>query len=474
MDKKPNILYIMVDQQRYDCIGFSEKYPVLTPNIDRLASEGAWFSNAYTHIPLCCPARQSFLNGRRPEMLGALWNYDLGPKVSTIDIKDYSWPRELKKEGYKTAYLGKWHVHPTYDPTDFGYDEYVSEAEYERYRTEKYPQYKYTDGIKLYEKDDLSTWFGEIDPIPLEDTRTHWLTNKVIDMIRNYSESTNPWHIRLEFSDPHLPCKPNQKFADLYQPETIPEWGNFKDSFENKPYIQRQQLVNWGIEDFTWEDWAPLVARYYAMISQVDDAIGQVLEAVQMMEIQENTIIIFTTDHGDMCGGHRMMDKHFVLYEDVVRVPLIIKWPNKLKNHLNCDHFVYNLLDISPTILEMCRIKPPDIHQGSSLVPIIEGKSPLNWRNEVVATYNGQQFGLYTQRMIRTAEWKYIWNTTDVDELYNLIRDPHELNNVIHVEANQSVVQDLRSRLYSILLEEGDTLVDNHWLKEQLTKGRKL
>src|SRR5690606_23375555 len=122
---KSNVLLIVSDQLRYDCIGYSNRYPVNTPNIDRLAREGTWFSNAYTHIPLCCPARQSFLNGRRPETFGSLWNYDLGPKIPPMEPTEYAWPRELQRVGYATGYLGKWHVHPTCDPTHYGYDEYI-------------------------------------------------------------------------------------------------------------------------------------------------------------------------------------------------------------------------------------------------------------------------------------------------------------------------------------------------------------
>src|SRR5690625_579458 len=133
MTKHPNILFIMVDQLRYDCVGISQDYPVKTPNIDQLAKEGVRFTNAYTHMPVCGPARQSLLNGRRPETFGALWNYGLGSKVSALNPDEYSWPRELGMQGYQSAYLGKWSVHPTFDPTDFGYDSYLSQQEYEAF-----------------------------------------------------------------------------------------------------------------------------------------------------------------------------------------------------------------------------------------------------------------------------------------------------------------------------------------------------
>src|SRR5690606_38806347 len=109
-----------------------------------------------------------------------------------------------------------------------------------------------------------------------------------------------------------------------YRAEDIPPWGSFADTFENKPYIQRQQLLSWGMEDWTWDDWAPIVAGYFAIITQVDDAIGRVLDAVRAAGQESSTLVVLTTDHGDMAGGHRMMDKHHVFYEDVMRVPLIL------------------------------------------------------------------------------------------------------------------------------------------------------
>ncbi len=463
MGERPNILHIMVDQQRYDCIGFSGDYPVLTPNVDRLASQGIWFSNAFTHIPLCSPARQSFVNGRRPESFGSLWNYNLGLKIPALEPKQYSWARELKALQYRTGYIGKWNVHPIHEPASYGYDYYIGPEQYERFIHERYPDVKYT-----------ASFMGERDPLPLEHARTHWMARQAIELMGIYASQNEPWHIRLNFSEPHLPCRPAGKFADMYAPENVPMWRSFNETFENKPYIQKQQLYNWEIQNYTWDDWAPIVARYYGVISQLDDAIGLVLAAVSELGIDDNTIVMYTADHGDMCGGHRMMDKHYIMYDDVVKVPLIIRWPKKIKPGQICDRFVYNLLDVPPTILEWLGVKVPDFFHGRSLVPLLNGQSGRDWRNEVVATYNGQQFGLYTQRMIRNNEWKYVWNTTDVDELYNLREDPEELHNVIYESRHSGVLQQLRETLYCTLKEEGDTLVDNMWMKNQLLKGSKL
>lgn len=464
MSRRPNILLITVDQQRYDCIGYSRRAPVRTPHIDRLADQGMWFSQAYTPIPICSPARQSLINGRRPEAIGGLWNYHIGLKIPALSPEEYAWPRELATRGYRTAFFGKWGVHPQFDPTHYGYDIYVGVEQYEAFHRDHAPEVNYSNGF-----------FGEPDPTPLGLTRTHWLAQQAVDALQQFSAADGePWHIALHFAEPHLPCRPAEPFASMYDPAYIPEWDSFRDTFENKPYIQKQQLLNWGVQDYTWQDWAPIVARYYAMVSQIDDAIGQVLRALEEAGAKDDTLILFTSDHGDLCGGHRMMDKHYVLYDDVVRVPFIASWPGMIAPGQVCDRFVYSFLDLPPTILELLTAEVPSFFHGTSMLPLWRGEPMTDWRDAVVSTFNGQQFGLYTQRMIRTAEWKYIWNTTDKDELYDMLRDTGELHNAIDIPENKPVVAELRKKLYEQLMSVDDGLVQNHWLRDQLLMGTKL
>src|SRR5690606_27325196 len=138
-----------------------------------------------------------------------------------------------------------------------------------------------------------------------------WLAGRTAAFIREASAGGGPWHARLDFVEPHLPCQPTDEFAAQFRADEVPRWRDFDDPLVNKTYIQRQQLLNWGVEEHTWEDWAPAVARYYAIIAQMDDAIGSVLKAVEQAGVSSDTVVIYTTDHGDMCGSHRMMDKHY-------------------------------------------------------------------------------------------------------------------------------------------------------------------
>jgi len=463
MSAVPNILLITADQLRYDCLGFNNLRPVHTPHIDRLAGESMRFDHAFTHIPLCSPARQSLLTGRRPESFGALWNYGISLPVPALPPESYAWPRELAARGYRNVFIGKWGVNPDHDATRYGYDDYIGEQQYTQFVKENYPDVSYSNG-----------YFGETNPVPLEHARTHWLAQRAVEALEELCRGESPWHLALHFPEPHLPCRPSEPYASMYDPRHVPQWESFRETFQHKPYIQRQQLYNWGIQDFTWDDWAPIVARYYGVISQLDDAIGRVLHTLERLGAEDRTVIIFTADHGDLCGGHRMIDKHYVLYDDLVRVPLLVKWKGVVAPGAMCDRFVHPFLDLPPTILEMLHIDPPGFFHGASLLPLLRGEDVPGWREAAVSTYNGQQFGLYTQRMIRTKEWKYIWNTTDIDELYCLIDDPAELVNRIHDPACAGIVQQLRQQLYRTLSEQGDGLVRTRWMRDQLLLGNKL
>jgi arylsulfatase A-like enzyme len=471
----PNVLLITADQLRYDCVGSSGKYPVQTPGLDLFAEQSVRFTNAFSHIPLCCPARQSLLHGRRPETFGALWNFNGALPTASLQPDAYTWTKTLAECGYATAYLGKWGVHPRLDPTSFGYESYVSEADYRRFQLAQYPDVSYENG-----------YFGEANPIPIENSSTHWFAKQAADCLKRLHTEGKPWHMAMHFAEPHLPCRPSGRFADMYDPAAIPEWTGFKETFVNKPYIQRQQLYNWGVEGYTWENWAPIVARYYGIISQLDEAISTILHTLEVIGADENTIVIFTADHGDMCGSHRMMDKHYILYDDVVHVPLLMRWPGQWKGGVSCDQFVYNFLDLAPTLLDILDLNAynPANLQGRSLVSLLfsakdtseadVNKGLPDWRDAVVASYNGQQFGLYTQRMIRTNRWKYIWNPTDIDEMYDLSADPDELHNRIGDPSISHVISSLRHKLYEQLSVDEDALVANEWMCHQLLHGAKV
>lgn len=459
---KPNVLFIQCDQFRYDCQ--SRVNPMIkTPNLDKLVSEGMFFSRAFTPIPTCCPARQSFLSGKWPSQHKGLWNYDITLPVALFE--ENTWTERMQEAGYKQAYIGKWHVHPTKTPLDFGFQQYISDEDYNNWRkSQKLPAP--VPAIKGF------AWIGGKDRVSLETTRTHWLAQKAIDQLKVFKEGNSPWHLRVEFVEPHLPANPVERFINLYTPAEIKPWGNFPARVENKPFIQQQMAFNWGIENYTWKEWSVYLQHYYAMISQADDAIGMILTALKDMGLDDNTVVIFTSDHGDAAGSHGLIDKHYVMYDEEVRVPLVVKWPGVVKPGTESDNIVLNGLDLSATIPQLAGFEFKQ-SVGHSLLPILKGEKPSDWRKYAYSDYNGQQFGLYVQRMIRNDKVKYVWNLTDIDELYDLQKDPWEMNNLIADPSYQDILKVLRHDLYNDLQERKDPIV-NWGGKKQLLEGKKI
>jgi len=455
--KSPNLLVIVTDQHRHDALGLSSGGLVQTPHLDDLARQGQWFDHAYSVIPTCCPARQSMLRGKTAETFGAYWNYDITLPISTLEPQDPNWVKVIADVGYRCGYVGKWHVHPSEDPTDFGFERYYGILDYAQHLDTLVPNAKYEN-----------SWRGEKDVVDVQDSRTHVLASAAVDMIRDLSSGGAPWHLRLDFPEPHLPSRPAGSFAEMYDPAKLRPWASFGDSFVGKPFIQQQQLRTWHVEDYTWEDWAPIVARYYGIISQVDDAIGNVLSGLEEMGQRENTIIVFTSDHGDMCGSHGMVDKHFVMYDDVVRVPFVVAGPGVSRRSEANHSFVSATLDLAPTMLDLAGApKLQDAH-GCSLLPVLAGRQEGTGRNAIFSSYNGAQFGLYCQRMIRTKKWKYVWNLVAEDELYDMDADPDELRNRSHDPEVSGVLVDLRRKLYGELVRVSDPLLRGPWLTDQL------
>jgi len=466
MATQPNLLIITCDQLRYDSVGYTGVNAVTgghihTPHIDSLAAQSLRFENAFTALPTCCPARQCMLAGKRAETFGALWNYDITSCVASLTPQQPTWSQSLHRSGYRMAWVGKWHVSPTFDPTDFGYDSYYSDTDYARFRAETYP-----DCAAPFD------WFGSVDPVPLEGSHTHTLAAKAIEKIQQFArDSATPWHVRLDFSEPHLPCQPCKQFADLYDPAQMQPWPSFGDDFTDKPYIQSQNIYTWGNENATWKEWSQYAARYFAFISQTDDAIGRVLQALRDSGAEDNTVILFTADHGDMAGSHRMMDKHYVLYDDTVHVPLLLRAPGTQPRDIH--GFVNNCLDMAPTLCDLCGAEQAD-WDGVSLLPLVENEEEDFLPDSALSTLNGQQFGLYTQRMLRTKDWKYIWNLTDNDELYDLQNDPWELHNLIKRPDLQPLLAEMRLKLYHRLKKEDPDIVKTDWLERQLLQNHKL
>jgi arylsulfatase A-like enzyme len=297
------------------------------------------------------------------------------------------------------------------------------------------------------------------------------LADECCRLIGEFGNGDAPWHIRIDYNEPHLPCLPSEPFASMYPPDSITPWENFGDTFAGKPFIQQQQLRNWRIEAWTWREWSIYLSGYFAMISQLDDAIGRIIEELRSRGLIDNTLIIFTTDHGDAAGSHRMMDKHCVMYEEEVHVPLVCSWPGVIPAGGVCRDFISHFLDLPVTLLELTGLSVPARYQGRSFLPQLEGRASDDPRPLAFSSYNGQQFGLYCQRMVRDRKYKYVWNATDIDECYDLENDPHELVNLAADERHEELCRRYRRKVYDVFSALKDPLVLSRWNERWLRDG---
>lgn len=449
-----NLLLITADQFRHDCMGWTGLGQARTPRLDRLARESVRFTHAFAPLPVCSPARQALLTGRHPDSFGAQWNYDFMPTPPPDPA--VCWTPRLSERGWNTGYIGRFHISARHTPRDFGYQDFVPLSEHRRELQQKYPDAAFTGG-----------WLGCANPIPYEDAMPHWQAGQAVSLLEKYVSQGKPWHLWVDFEEPHLPVRPSAPFASLFAPDAVAPWAGFDDPFRHKPYAHRQQTVSWGTDGYAWQDFAPMVARYLGLIAQLDDAIGRILDALDGAGAKEDTLVVFTSDHGDMCGSHRMLDKHYVLYDDIIRVPLLARMPGMTPR--DSGAFVWNVLDIAATFREAAGL-PRDPNGHGRALPMAQDNGT---RDSVVCSSNGQQFGLYSTRCLRTRTHKYVWNLTDVDELYDLTRDPGELRNLVDDPACAGRIAAMRRALYDQLCAHGDPFVRSEWIKHQLLDGHK-
>jgi arylsulfatase A-like enzyme len=277
------------------------------------------------------------------------------------------------------------------------------------------------------------------------------------------SRDKRPFALRVDFWGPHQPYFPTQRFADIYRPEEIPEYGNFRDDLSGKPEIYRSEgnepLHEKGKlrvpNPLPWSEWQKVAARAYAQITLVDEAGGRILDALDRLGLAENTLVLWTTDHGDglAChGGH--FDKRSYMPEEMVRVPLALRFPGRIAAGQKTDALASNI-DLAPTFLDAAGLAFEAPADGRSLLPLAAG-SGRGWREDLVCETHGHMEE-HIGRLVVTGRWKYVANRGQLDELYDLEKDPYELRNLAGDAGHAAVVRDMKARLASWRAKSGDT-----------------
>lgn len=420
---RPNILFIMVDEMRWDAMG-CEKHPVVaTPNLDRLARSGVRFANSYTVSPVCSPARACVFTGRYAHVNGVTIN---GVPANNGEI---FLPTILKHHGYHTAIAGKLHYTP--HRFDYGFDQFwtfgtegptpeIGYVEYLR-RTHGSPaKWPIVPGTCPWPEDPLGRDVG-LFKYKREDFETEWITDRSIDYLRGRNKQAQPWFLFTSYLKPHSPSVEPEPYFSKYDPAGMP----IPKLPPNAREIRAAQAGR-GKRAFVDDEKMMRVmsALYYGAIAHIDDQIGRIFRELDTLGMAENTLVLFTADHGNMLGDHGRWFKG-VQYEGSAHVPLLWKGPKGAPENGGrvVDKVVENT-DLLPSILEAVQVPVPERVQGRSFLQLARGKDP-QWKDRC---YSELRSG-----MLLEEGWKLIDNSlngTGTRELYHLRSDPKEQRNL--------------------------------------------
>jgi arylsulfatase A-like enzyme len=463
---RPNILHIMSDQQQWATI--AGRSLCRTPHLNRLAEEGLLFERSYTPCAVCCPARAMILSGSYHWHNGVFNQVHSPPSVHRDmfpDVVLYS--QRLRDAGYHLGYVGKWHASWTRSPLDFGFHEIagvygcdpkiLADVDLNPDHVEQPKEkLKMTPHRKMqWPGSDPFVMWGQTDG-PIEAWREYRTAESGIRMLNRFAKGTQPWHLEVHFVAPHDPYLPHADYLKRYDARAIPVPHSFEDTFEGKPGMHKRESQTWG--KVTGEDYRQGRAHYYASVEQLDAQIGRLLDALDKSGQADNTIVVFTTDHGDMAGAHRMWVKGWIPYEECYRVPLIIRWPGKIKAGSRTAHLVQTH-DLAHTYIEAAGAQALPHPDGRSLVPLFANQNRSDWRDEILGAFYGGEF-LYTQRLLINRRFKYVFNGFDIDELYDLEQDPEEMHNVAYAAGYSAHADETRAGLYDLMARFEDPYGD--------------
>jgi arylsulfatase A-like enzyme len=469
---RPNILMIFTDQQRWDTL-HSYGFQRHSPATDRLAREGVRFGRAFTTIAICSPARASMLTGTYPHNHGMVNNTHERDAI-LVDFPDdtRTVSRMLADSGYLCGYVGKWHVGRHKTPLDFGFTDApiwprpagdyppptVGARSHQDYLREEGIAPPAGDPDQIVWMLNFKGWFPASSRIPGPPgaTRAAYLAAEARRLLRAYAQQDRPFFIRLDFPEPHWTCAVPEPYASMYPPGEIPPWPNFGDDFAGKPATYRQRQLQWAADRLEWRQWADYVSKYLGVTAMVEDLVAGVLDLLDELGIADQTLVAYTTDHGDLAGSHGLFNKGPVMLEEIYRIPMLVRWPAAIPGGRVVDELVLNM-DLMPTMLEAAGLPLPADLDARTLMPLLRGDG-VEWPDHVFWEYHGEELGLYSQRAIRTGRHKYIYNANDIDELYDLEEDPAELRNRIDDPACAATLDDLRGRMLDEMRRTNDMI----------------
>ncbi len=501
---KPNLLFIMTDQQRSDALCIAGNTVLETPNLDRLAKQGAYFKNAYSPCAVCCPARSSILTGHTVENTRMKTNdrayYVEEEGLMTMPTFD----EILTDEGYHCEYYGKWHSKSSHtdiykNPVKaakngrsiFGHGgqkyvwlDYLKDKEPVRalragelydqmsnrpYKTDPMDKYHGTTGeaLKALNKKIVQCdQHGEVK-MNKENTLTAFQAKQTIEAIERLKD--RPFSITCSFHFPHAPMLPPEPYYSMYPAKDMVPPVSIDDDMSNSPYESANGRK--GLPEYRDKDKIKyMISNYYGLIKEIDDWVGAILSTLDKHGLTDNTLVIFLSDHGEMLGSHGMREKN-VFYEESAHIPLLIRFPRQIKRNTTINGYV-SLVDLFATIMDYLKIKKHN-SDGQSLRDLIEGTDSEHGKYVVTEwDYRGDVSPNY---MIVKDGWKMIipYSTSSevINAMYDLNSDPYEMNNLIGKNPNRHRYVEKTEELRACLLEWLKKNGSNHY---EGVKKRKL
>ena len=475
---RPNIVFIFSDDHATNAISayggiFKDIAP--TPNIDRIANEGALLKNALCTNAICGPSRAAILTGKYSHVNGYFKNY----KGGVFNNQQWTYPQSLQASGYQTALIGKWHL--VSEPIGFDYYKYhISKGEQGLYWDPVYND----NGKKIKEKG----------------YATNLTTDFAMDWL-NERDPNQPFCLMLQYKAPHRQWAPDAKYEDLWEDQEMPTPSNFNDTYQDREltagntemtmdYFSRRDMkmtppdsllkkarnkwLQYGFkpgevvapvkglnreETRQWK-YQKYIKDYLATIRSVDDNIGKVLAYLKENGLEKNTIVIYASDQGFFLGEHGFFDKRF-MYEEALHMPFVVRYPGKIQPGTVVDDIVTNI-DFAPTLLDMAGVPVPEQVQGKSFFNNLKGDTSEDWQQSMY--YHYYEYPYYHRVQphygIRNQRYKLIHFYYDVDvwELYDLKNDPNEMKNLIHSKSYTILIKQLKKELYKLKENYGNNL----------------
>ena len=442
MERRPNILWLCTDQQRYDTIRALGNDHLHTPNLDAMVERGVSFPRAYCQSPVCTPSRASFMTGRYPRTTRCRQNGQAMPPDEVLVSKMFA------DAGYRCGLAGKLHLAACQGMVETRIDDGYHDFFWSHHPQPDWPENAYTQwltekGVRwedLYDQGERTNYVCE--GMPAEHHQTTWCAEKTIEFLQANAGSS--WFFNFNCFAPHHPFDPPKEYLDRYKErhdiDALPLPKQRAGELDNKPVFQQLDARfahnnpdSYDVAAMSDRDKREVIASYYAMCEHIDFEVGRILEALRASGQWENTIVVFMSDHGEMLGDHGLLLKGPHFYEEAVRVPLVMQWPGQFEPGLQPEAMV-ELTDLAPTFLQAAGLDIPERVQGRSLLPILTGEAePDQHRDAVFSEYynawshRGDAYGT----MLRTAEAKIVvYHGSEPGELYDLVQDPDEFENL--------------------------------------------